>query len=196
MRISGRSVSLLIGALALSMSVMACDSDNSKLTANNEQVDTGQEPGNNNEGGAPDASEPGAPDIEEPKEEEPGGEDVDEFVPGFLHGSWTALGAEDDEHIGEFMLIHEDGESDITGTFLAGDGLYDGMVVSAKGNIGDASSFDGNTLIIEWNPTTQEDELMTITGEKTSDDEFSANMKAELNQGLDLDMVLTRVAGE
>ena len=181
---------ILTGILALSLGGAACEADNSKVSVGNNsssERDTGGGSGGNN--GTPDVREPGE-DTTPP--EQPGA-DADQFVPGLMHGHWTVRSVEDDGHIAEFSLVHEEGDSHVYGNFLAGDGLYDGMVDGGNGELGEGSSFEGDVLTIVWNPTTQVDEEMTITADKVSDDEFKGRMSAVQNTELDMELVLTRV---
>lgn len=174
--------SALLLCLVLSFSSVACDSDNSNIRppdSGNTKADTGK---------TPDKPDTTQPDTQPQQPEDTGVA----FTPGFMHGNWKATSTEDGEVVGYFALIQNEGFQDISGTFLAGPALYEGMVDGAPGDVAQGSTFDGTTLTLKWNPTTQATELMTITAQKDGDDKFNGNMVATLNPELNMDLTFQR----
>lgn len=168
--------------LIVSLAVTACDSDNSNIRT----------PGDENKADTSDQT-PDEPDTTQPDTQPEPEEDTGvAFTPGFMHGNWKVTSNDNGEVVGYFALIQNKDVPAVTGTFLAGPALYEGMVDNATGDVAQSSTFDGTTLSLKWNPTTQAEELMTITAQTDGDDKLNGNMIATLNPELNLDVTFAR----
>lgn len=102
-------------------------------------------------------------DPVDPGEDEGHGPDDDEVLidPGFLHGSWRVATADEDAPVVYFDIFHDENEATFTGTFWMGNAVSDLL----DGEVGDilSGSWQGETLEIRWNPTTDEDEIYVVT---------------------------------
>lgn len=174
---------VLGGVLALGCASMGCDSDNSKINTDNnngQQADTGTQHD------TADATE-STPDVGQDSTEE---KDV-QFVPGVMNGAWKVTTTEDDAVVTYFDIVHNEGQPKVTGGYLTGVGLYEGFLEGGVGEL-DASSFDGTTLTIQWNPTTQDTEMLTLSATKVDDDTLDGRVTAVQNTQLDMAVIMTR----
>lgn len=187
---------LLCGTLTLGFALTACNGDNSKLNKGNnsdKEADVGDKV---------DAAGQNTDDVQEQEEEadtntsDPDENDGDDVVdapsaPGFMNGAWRVGTQADDATIAHFDLVQTEGNPAITGGFLTGDGLYEGLLEGGVGQLAE-SSYDGTTLTIQWNPTTQDVEMLTLSATKDDDDTFSGNITAVQNVELDMPVKMTR----
>lgn len=173
---------VICGVLISAGLIAGCDGDNSKITTGGDKspkpdaTATADTP-------APDSNETPEPDVVERT-------DVAK-LPGLMDGAWVLTENTDDAVISYFNLTHFEGEPSVTGDFLTGPGLYDGLFEGGPGDLVD-SSFSATTLTLKWNPTTQETEQFTLSASKVDDDTFTGKVTAVENTGLNLDVTLAR----
>lgn len=118
-------------------------------------------------------------------------EDAQVLEAGFMAGSWRIGDAEDDALIADMDLVHIGGESAVEGTFTMGSGLYT-RLEDEQGDLLDQSSFDGDTLVLAWNPTDVADEVYTVEAQKVDDDTFTGRLTALDYEQLDREVTVTR----
>lgn len=96
-----------------------------------------------------------------------------------ITGSWRVARAEDDAPLGYFDLMNLVGEEEVDGNFVMGlvpSEMFDG----ARGDLLEGSTWDGEDLVIRWNPTSQPTERYTITSTNRVDfDRFDGQFAAE-----------------
>lgn len=128
-----------------------------------------------NSGSGPDSqNNPVEPPVNNgvvPEEDEGHGPDDDEVLidPGLLNGSWRVATSDEDAPVVYFDIFHDENEPTFTGTFWMGNAVSDLL----DGEVGDilSGSWQGNTLEIRWNPTTDEDEVYVVTTTARIDDD-------------------------
>lgn len=173
---------IICGILATSGALAGCDGDNSKINTGD---NNSPKPDVTADTIIPDSTEDIVPDIVEES-------DVPK-VPGLMNGAWILTNNEDDSVISYFDLVHFEGDPAVSGDFLTGPGLYDGLFEGGPGDVVD-SSLSGTTLTLKWNPTTQDIEQFTLSASKGDDDTFTGIITAVQNAGLDLNVTLARDA--
>ncbi|MFP4598879.1 MAG: hypothetical protein ACLFVJ_11540 [Persicimonas sp.] len=110
--------------------------------------------------------------------------------PGFMNGSWRAATGDQDTPAVYFDTFQDEGEPEVTGTYLMALGIND-RLDGESGDLAEAS-FDGTTLTIEWNPTTDPAEMYTLQADKVDEDTLEGRVTAERNPELDEVVTLTR----
>ena len=82
-------------------------------------------------------------------------------------GSWRVARADDDAPVAYFELFGMEDEPDHIGTYIMG--LEPARLLD--GNRGDiaVSTWDGDQLVVEWNPTAQQSERYTLTATERID---------------------------
>lgn len=180
---------LVVGAaLALVLGAAACDSDNSKLTSTNNSSST--DSGTNNGEGEGDDSYAGDDDHngQEPWE-------IEHIEPGFMNGSWRAGALDQDKPVAYFDTFQDEGEPETTGTFVMGNAIYDGGVDGESGDI-KQGSFEGDTLTLKWNPTTDPDEMFTLVATRADENTLNGKVTSKRNPELDMSVAITRKLAE
>lgn len=184
----------LCGILAFGLVTAGCDGDNSKLSKNNSGGKNADvvEKNDDHDTKSPDPDEdtksPGPGEVDEPDVAEEA--DV-QATPGLMNGAWRVEATEDNALITYFDLTHLEGNPAVQGNFLTGDGLYEGLLDGGDGQLAE-SSFDGTTLTIQWNPTGQDTEMLTLSATKVDDDTFDGEVTAVQNVELELPVKVTR----
>lgn len=119
-------------------------------------------------------------------------------APGFLSGSWRVARADEDKPIAHFDIIHVEGEKDISGTFLMGNGLDGGAgedgegLDEANGELINAT-YGGDKFELVWNPTQDPEEMYMVTStSKVDNDNFKGKLVSELDSTLSVDVTITR----
>ncbi|MFW5966142.1 MAG: hypothetical protein ACOCV2_01435 [Persicimonas sp.] len=113
---------------------------------------------------------------------------------GFMNGSWRAGTEEQDRPAVYFDTFHDEGDTEVTGTYLMGNGL----VEQFDGESGELESaqFDGERFVVEWNPSADSREMYTLEAERVDEDTLEGRVTAEQNPEIDHSLVLTRRADE
>ena len=176
-------------ALILGLALIGCDSSNARLRGLNsgEQTNANNDNANN---GTPGGDE----DVEvEPMDEEGHGTSADEqekIEPGFMNGSWRAATGEQDTPAVYFDTFQDKGDAAVTGTYLMALGIYERL----DGESGDIqhASFDGNTLTIEWNPTNDREEVLTLEASKVDENTLEGTVTAKRNVNMNIPVTITR----
>src|SRR5690554_4540314 len=181
-KISKYRLLMLCGFLAFGLALSACDGDNSKVNSGDDKEDVADTQ-KDEDTTSTDPNKDAGPDITE--------EPDAQVTPGFMNGAWKLTDTSDDAVIAFFDLTHLEGNTDVKGGFLTGAGLYDGLLEGGVGVLAE-SSYEGSTLKIQWNPTTQDVEMLTLNATQVDDDTFSGTVTAVQNVELDLPVKLVR----
>ncbi|RVU44872.1 hypothetical protein EA187_10065 [Lujinxingia sediminis] len=106
-------------------------------------------------------------------------DDAEHIETGLLSGSWRVAMTEGDAPVAYFDIFHDQGASDAQGTYW----MMDGLSEMLDGLSGDLNSVElqGDDLTITFNPTTDLDELYTLTLSRDNDDLFTGSMTAVNN---------------
>ncbi|AWV88886.1 hypothetical protein [Bradymonas sediminis] len=178
---------IFAAALTLSLGAAACDTSNKKLTAGN---NTNTETAKPDTGSGDEADTGGVSDEEgEGHGKEPG--EYELLEPGFMNGSWRVAEPTQDAPVAYFDTFQDEGDSEVTGDFVMGNALYEGGIDGQSGEIA-VGSFDGTTLTLKWNPTTDPDEMFTLVATKTTEDHLQGKITADRNVELDYAVSVTR----
>ncbi|QDG50222.1 hypothetical protein FIV42_05605 [Persicimonas caeni] len=110
--------------------------------------------------------------------------------PGFMNGSWRVATTDQDTPAVYFDTFQDKGDTTVTGQYLMALGIYERL----DGESGDIQegSFDGNTLTLKWNPTNDQEEVLTLQATKTSEDTLEGNVTAKRNVEMDIPVKVTR----
>lgn len=115
------------------------------------------------------------------------------IAPGFVNGSWRVGAVEDQSLVVDLDLIQEDESTEVEGYFtmsvIAGNGA-DGK----GGDVMETSSFDGDQLTVQWNPTGTDGDIYTVEATKIDDNTFSGTVSSALFSDFDKDIHITRYA--
>jgi hypothetical protein len=128
----------------------------------------------------------------DPDDDETHGPDDDQVViePGFLNGSWRVATAEQDRPLVYLDLFHDQGATEVTGTFWMGNAVSDIL----DGEVGDllSAQWAGEHFEVRWNPTMDEEEVYKITeGRRVSDDRLEGKFSADKDP-ITFDVVIER----
>lgn len=96
---------------------------------------------------------------------------------GALQGAWRAAFVEGDEPLAYFDVFHDEGAATASGDFTMGIAMGD-MLDGTVGEIDDIA-VDGDSVTVEWNPTTQETEMYTLDLHRVDDDTYEGTFGAE-----------------
>lgn len=176
---------VLTAALTLALGAVGCDSKGAQINGlNNSSDDAGSS--SNNGGGGDDVAVSST--DEEGHGTAPGEEE--QIEPGFMNGSWRVAATEQDTPAVYLDTFQDKGDSEVTGTYLMAIAIYERL----DGESGDLAqgSFDGGTLTVKWNPTTDPEEMFTLQASKVDDNTLEGNITAQRNTELDVPVKLTR----
>lgn len=177
---------LIIATLAglMLLSSTACDDSNLVVTHNNEQADN-----TNDEQDDPSVD----PNDEALIDEHGHGTSDEENVvvePGFMNGSWRAGSGDQDQPAVYFDTFHDAESSDISGDYTMGFAIYE-LYDGEAGEL-ESATFDGETLTILWNPTTDRDEMLTLKATQVDENTLEGAVTAKRNIELNIPITLTR----
>jgi hypothetical protein len=109
-----------------------------------------------------------------------GPDDDEELVePGVLNGSWRAARAADDAPLAYFDIFHDVGATTGTGNFLMGMAMGE-LLMGTAGDLADVE-FGVESIVIAWNPTTDDEEMYWVTLTVVDEDNFEGTFEAEKN---------------
>lgn len=166
---------LLVMLLALILVGWGCDDNSKVITESNTSDDADTGHGHLDDSGH-------GPDDDTPVIEN-----------GFMTGSWRVGRVEDQSLVVDLDTFQEKGSTELSGYFtmsmLAGNGAD-----SKSGDLLEGSTFDGETLIVKWNPTNVENELYTIEATKVDENTLTGTVKAAIFTDFDADIRITRYA--
>lgn len=116
--------------------------------------------------------------------------DAETFAIGVMTGSWRVSNDKDDSMIANFDLFQEEQNPALEGYYtmsmIAGNGAD-----SESGDIMDTSTFDGETLTLNWNPTPTADELYTVSATRQDDGTFKGTLSAAIYTELETEVRVT-----
>ncbi|WP_133622100.1 hypothetical protein [Bradymonas sediminis] len=178
---------LIVAALAGLMLLGSVGCDESKLSGTN-----GEQSDNANEERGDENADPTG---EVPLDEDPGhgsGDEEGVVIPaGFMNGSWRASAGEQDEPAVYFDTFQDEGDPEISGDFTMGFAIYE-LYDGETGHL-ETASFDGETLTVMWNPTTDRDEMLTLKATRVDENTLEGSVTAKRNIELNVPVTLTRV---
>src|SRR5690554_491348 len=176
MRFTPSRSGLLVLLLALMLVGWGCDDNSKVITESNKSDDADTNHGHTDDAGH-------GPD-----------EDVQTIENGFMTGSWRVGLVEDQSLVVNLDTFQEKGNPEVSGYFTMGM-LAENGADSKSGDIfAETSSFDGETLIVKWNPTDVADEVYTIEAVKEDENTLTGTVSAAIFTDINAEIRITRYA--
>jgi hypothetical protein len=187
---------LIIASLAciVVVGLVGCDDSAQLRGMNNEEAESTDQ----NKDEEDDEEEQEETVDHQPMDEEGHGTGPDEqelIEPGFMNGSWRVATDEQNTPAVYFDTFQDKGETQVSGTYLMALGIYE-RLDGESGNLEAASSFDGDTLILEWNPTNDAEEVLTLQATRVDENTLEGRVTAKRNVEMDIPVKLTRQTEE
>lgn len=104
-------------------------------------------------------------------------EDQEWHEAGSLQGTWRAAFTDGDVPLAYLDIFHNEGEETAFGDYAAGPAISD-MQDGTTGELS-AVTVDGDSLVIEYNPTTDEEEMYTLELTRQNGDSFTGEFSAQ-----------------
>ena len=111
-------------------------------------------------------------------------------APGYMNGSWRAAAGESDAPAVYFDTFQDKGDTEVSGTFLMGFAIYE-RYDGESGEV-ETASFDGETLTVLWNPTTDREEMLTLQATRVDENTMEGTVTAKRNVEMNIPVTLTR----
>lgn len=173
-RLTPSRCGLLVMLLALVLVGWGCDDNSKVITDSNHKTGT-PDTGHGHQDDAGHGPDDDAPVIEN----------------GFMTGSWRVGRVEDQSLVVDLDTFQEKGSTEVSGYFtmsmLAGNGAD-----SKSGDLLEGTTFDGETLIVKWNPTDVENELYTIEATRVDENTLTGTVSAAIYADFDAEVRITR----
>ena len=121
--------------------------------------------------------------VEDPRDDEyyeTHGPDDDEVLTdaGSLQGSWRTAFVDGDVPLAYLDIFHDEGETTADGSFLMG--IAVGHMLDGTSGQLEMVTVNGESVEIQWNPTTAQEEMYYLTLQRQDDDSFQGTFSAEM----------------